>query len=122
MAIRLKHVSVGLVAAIAWGLVLAILWSTTPASLRPIGVTLWFLILLIALSSGLALLLDLGKRLFGPKKPQGRSFNPSLRQGLLLGIWLTVMLGLSSLRQFSIRDALLTGLLAAIIEIYLRLT
>jgi len=119
---KLNQVSVGVIGVVTWGIVALALWMSTPAKLKPTGVTLWFLVLFVAMSCALALLLDLGKRLFGPKKPKGRPFAPSLRQGFVLGAWLTVMLGLSSLRQFNIRDAILTGLLLIIIEIYLRLT
>ena len=119
---KLNQVSVGVIGVATWGVVALALWASTPAKLKPAGVTLWFLVLFLALSCVLALLLDLGKRLFGPKKPKGRQFAPSLRQGFVLGAWLTVMLGLSSLRQFNVRDAILTGLLLVIIEIYLRLT
>lgn len=122
MATRLNQISTGFVALISWGLVLLVMWSATPATIRPIGVTLWFLALLVALTSGLAFILDIGKRVLGPKKPQGRSFTPSLRQGFLLGLWGVIMLGLSSLHQFSLRDLFLSGLLFVIIEIYTRLT
>jgi hypothetical protein len=122
VASKLNQVTVGIYGAMAWAIVLLVLWSTTPASIRPIGVTLWFLVLLVALSAGLAIVLDVAKRLFGPKKPEGRSFGPSKRQGLLLGIWITVLLALSSLRQLSLRDVLLTGVLVIIMELYLRLT
>jgi len=122
MTSKLNQVSIGFCGAAASLLVILALWGTTPAGLRPVGVTLWFLLLLLALSADIAVLLDVVKRLFGPKKPQGRSFKPSLRQGLLLGIWLTIIVGLSSLRQLSLRDTILTLLLFAIIEFYLRLT
>lgn len=122
MVRKFNFVTVAIIAAGSWFLVLLTLWTTTPAALKPAGVTFWFLIVLVALSSGLAVIIDVLKRLIGPKKPQGRAFKPSLRQGILLGVWLTIMLALASLRQFSIRDALLIGLLFAIIEFYLRLT
>ena len=119
---KLNQVKVGFFGATSWALVLLALWFSTPATLKPVGVTIWFIGLMIALSTGLALLLDLVKRLFGPKKPQGRAFSPSLRQGIILGVWLTILLALSSLRQLSLRDVLLTGLIIIIIELYLRLT
>lgn len=122
MVRKLNHLTVAFFGAAAWFLVVVALWGSTPAQLRPLGVTLWFIFLLIGLSCGLALLLDLLKRLLGPKKPQGREFKPSLRQGLLISIWLVILLALSSLRQLSIRDVLLIGLLLIIIEIYMRLT
>lgn len=122
MTRKFNQVSVGFIGAVSSVLVIFALWAATPAGLKPIGVTLWFLLLLVALSSTLAIVLDVSKRLVGPKKPQGRSFGPSLRQGMLLGIWLVMLVGLSSLRQLSIRDALLILILFVIIELYLRLT
>lgn len=122
MATRLSRVKVGLIGVASWALVLLALWFTTPASLKPIGVTIWFVLLLVGFSSGLAILLDTLKRLIGRKKPQGRAFQPSLRQGIIFGTWLTIIVASSSLRQLSLRDILLTGLIAIIIELYLRLT
>lgn len=121
MARKLNHLTVAFFGAAAWFLVVVALWGSTPAQLRPLGVTLWFIFLLVALTCGLALLLDLAKRLLGPKKPEGRDFQPSLRQGLLASIWLVILLALSSLRQLSLRDILLIGLLLVIVEIYTRL-
>lgn len=122
MATKASQIKVGFLGAAASALVILALWFTTPATLKPIGVTAWFILFLVALSSGIAVLLDLVKRLIGRRKPQGRSFHPSLRQGIILGVWLTILLASSSLRQLSLRDILLTGLIGVIIELYLRLT
>lgn len=118
---KLGQVKVGLIGAMAWAVVILTLWGTTPTGIKPIGVTLWFLVLWVALASGIALLLDTIKRVFGPKKPEGRKFQPSLRQGILIGSWLTIVIALSSLRQLSLRDLILTCLLIIIIEFYMRL-
>ncbi len=122
MATKLNQLKVGFYGAIAWVFVIAALWLATPANLKPIGVTLWFLFLALGLCCILALIIDAAKRLFGPKKAEGRSFEPSLRQGVLLGLWATILLAMSSLRQLSLRDTLLSAILIIIIEIYLRLS
>lgn len=122
MATKASQVKVGTLGVASWALIILSLSLTTPANLKPPGVTVWFLVLMVALSSVVALLLDTIKRLFGPKKPEGRSFKPSQRQGVIVGIWLSIILALSSLRQLSLRDVFITGLIAIIIELYLRLT
>jgi hypothetical protein len=44
-----------------------------------------------------------------------------MRQGLLMACWVTPLLALSSLGQYSLKDAILLGLLLLIIELYVRL-
>jgi 4-amino-4-deoxy-L-arabinose transferase-like glycosyltransferase len=103
-------------------MLLASIASTNPANLGPGGVTLWFLVLLVASSSGLALLLYLFKR----QRPERTSLSRRqrlgvcIRQGLLLGGYITVILALSSLRQLDLRDALLLVILMILIEFYFK--
>lgn len=98
------------------------LTSTSPASIGPIGVTVWFLLLLIASGSGLSLLLYLIKR----QRPEQTTVSrrqqlaSSIRQGSLLGGYITVILALSSLRQLDLRDAVLVAILALLMEFYFR--
>lgn len=101
-------------------LVVLALVATTPAQIGPIGVTAWFLVLTLALGGVVAVLLHMVKQLVLKKVP-GPNPMISLRQGLLVSFWATVNLALSSLRQLTLRDLLLSGVFIIIIELYLRL-
>ncbi|HVE80822.1 MAG TPA: hypothetical protein VNA68_01645 [Candidatus Dormibacteraeota bacterium] len=91
-----------------------------PADIGPLGVTLWFIALFVGLSSWLTLLLNwLAGKLGAESKSSGR-LTTAWRRGLLLGGWLTVILGLSSLKQLEFKDIILSFLLIALIELYVR--
>lgn len=96
--------------------ILAIL-ATSPVGIGPLGVTVWFLAVFVAISCWIALgsfLLE--KRLHRVGEEVLRA--SALRRGLLGGGFLTVLLGLSSLRQLGPRDVLLMAILLALIELY----
>jgi hypothetical protein len=96
---------------------------STPLDLGPLGVTAWFLVVLIGLSGvcaalayGLAAVLTLhhhGKSRFNLRPPIDAS-----RRGILLGGSLTILLALSSLRQLNLRDVILLVLLLGLVEFY----
>ena len=95
---------------------------TNPSRLGPVGVTLWFGALWAAVAGMLAILLYVAKswrKGFSDERPVSKLY-ASLRQGLLAAGVLTVMLALSSLRQLSLRDAVLLLILAGLIEFYFR--
>jgi hypothetical protein len=99
--------------------VLAVL-STTPLGIGPLGVTLWFLALTVALSCWFALLAFWLARRFSDHNELGpKGISDSRRRGLFAGGFITILLALSSLRQLSLRDALLLGLLLLLIEFYM---
>lgn len=99
--------------------VLAVL-STTPLSIGPLGVTLWFLALMVALSCWFALLaLWIARRSSDHSELGPKAISDSRRRGLFVGGFITILLALSSLRQLSLRDALLLGLILLLIEFYL---
>ena len=82
--------------------------------------TVWFLAFWGALSGAMALLLYVAKsRVFTDTLPVER-LSASYRQGLLAAGAGTTLLGLSSLRQLSLRDGILVVILCALIEIYFR--
>jgi hypothetical protein len=93
---------------------------TSPAKIGPIGVTLWFVLLLLNLSGLLTLGLYALKSFLRVHTAGSERLRYSSRQGLLLAGWVTSVLALSSLRQFNLRDAILLGLLLAIVELYVR--
>ncbi len=107
--------SIGLVATIIVALLLLV---TNPAMVGPLGVTAWFLALLVALSSWFALVAYwLGQHLPFMRSSE-HDQGDSRRRGLFLGGFVVIMLGLSSLHQLGVRDALLLGLLLLLVEFY----
>lgn len=113
-------------ALIGWagaGIVLILLsfFITNPAKLGPIGVTLWFVVLLTVLFAIFSLALYFAKIFLRVHNTHSTRLRFSMRQGLLISFWVTPLLALSSLGQFSLKDAILLGLLLLIIELYIRL-
>lgn len=88
----------------------------SPTAIGPIGVTGWFLVLLVGLASAWSLVFYLLARFATKSAPDSRA---AWRRGLFVGGYITVLLALSSLQQLNVRDALLLGLLLGLIEFYL---
>ena len=102
-------------------LILLSLFVTNPLKLGPIGVTIWFLLLLTVLFAILSLGLYFVKIFLKVHETHSTRLRFSMRQGLLISSWLTVLLALSTLGQYGPKDAILLGLLLLIIELYVRL-
>jgi hypothetical protein len=102
-------------------LILLSLFVTNPAKLGPIGVTLWFVVLLSVLSAIFSLALYFAKIFLKVHENHSTRLKFSMRQGLLMACWVTPLLALSSLGQYSLKDAILLGLLLLIIELFVRL-
>jgi hypothetical protein len=102
-------------------LLLLSLLLTNPLTLGPVGVTVWFLILFIGLACLVALGLNLAKSFLKIQLNPSQRLKASWRQGLLIAGWLTIVLGLSSLRQLALRDVILLGIFLGIIEVFVRL-
>ena len=106
-------------------LLLAILTmrATTPLAIGPLGVTAWFILILVGLSClcagaaymSAALLPHSSKR---PSPTARRRVVDSVRRGLLVGGYLGILLALSSLQQLNVRDAILLVLLFGLVEFY----
>ncbi len=97
------------------------LFATTPLALGPIGVTLWFVLLLSSLAATSTVILYVIKTfLHIHEGAMASRLRYSGRQGLLIGGWCVGVLALASLHQFGLRDAILLGLLLGIIEVYVR--
>jgi hypothetical protein len=97
------------------------LFATNPLALGPIGVTLWFVLLLSSLAAASTVILYIIKTfLHVHEGAVVRRLRYSWRQGLLIGGWCVGVLALASLHQFGLRDAILLGLLLGIIEVYVR--
>ncbi len=98
-----------------WALV-----GTNPGSLGPVGVTVWFLALWGMMAGVLGFLFYVAKsHVFNDTLPSERLAG-SFRQGLLIAGAGSVLLALSSLRQLSLRDAILVLILTVLIEFYFR--
>lgn len=94
---------------------------TNPLTLGPLGVTVWFLVFFSGLACVLALALNAAKSFMKVQPNSVQRLKNSWRQGLLISAWLTVVLGLSSLRQLAARDVILLGIFLGIIEVFMRL-
>ena len=94
---------------------------TNPLGLGPLGVTLWFLVVLATLASGVCLLLYAVKRFLRVHATGLARLRYSWRQGLLISGWATGLLALSTLHQLSALDGILLALLLGIVEVYVRL-
>lgn len=105
----------------AGAIVLAILLmaASTPASLGPIGVTAWFLLILVALTAVFGLAAYAVGLKLQPKRNSQQRVQDSLRRGVMVGGVITIVLSLSSLRQLNLRDVLLLVLLLVLVEFYL---
>jgi hypothetical protein len=107
-------------AAVSGVLLIVSLFVTNPLAIGPLGVTVWFVLLLLSLGSGLTLGLYGIKTFLRLHDNGGERLRHSTRQGFLLAGWVTGILALSSLHQFNLRDAILLGLLLGIVELYVR--
>ena len=97
------------------------LLSTNHTTLGPGGVTFWFIAFLFLSSSVFTLLLyklQKGR----PKYTDNKSlcYFQSLRSGLILGVSVTILLALSSLRSLSWRDFFLFAASVVLVEVLLR--
>ncbi len=104
-------------AAAALGCLLAML-ALSPVEAGPVGVTLWFVLLLVAVSGALGLAAFAVSRNLRPNAETGDLVPAALRRGLLVGGYVTILLALSSLQQLNLRDAGLLALLLGLIEFY----
>jgi hypothetical protein len=111
---------ISIITGVSGTLAVAALLLTNPSQIGPVGVTIWFIALFLALQGAttLGLFSWYGKSLstVGPYQ----RLTAALRQGLLLGGIVTILLALSSLRQLSIRDAGLLITLAVLVELFFR--
>lgn len=101
------------------GLVLSLIM-TNPLTIGPLGVTLWFVTLFLAMASLVTLGLYAAKSYLRLHSTGAARLRYSWRQGLLVGGWLVGLLCLSSLRQLGLLDAILLGILLVIVEVYVR--
>lgn len=104
----------------SWGLLLASLILTNPPMIGPLGVTLWFILLLSALATTLTLGAYSLKRFLGLESTPTNRLKVAWRQGGLLGAYLTLLLAMSSLGQLALRDAVLLAAIIVCTELLIR--
>lgn len=110
-----------LVGIVGTGLVAASLFLTTPKSIGPLGVTLWFIILLASLASLLACgLFRIKQRSPRVQNTEEKLLQNSWRQGWIIAGAAVAILALSSLKQLTLRDAGLIIVIMVAVEIFLR--
>jgi hypothetical protein len=100
---------------VGWALV-----STSPSSIGPVGVTIWFVGVVLALTGTVSLLSFVVRLKLNPMGVRNAQLSDSLRQGFLVATSFSVLLGLQSLRQLSWKDLLLILILVTLIEFYFR--
>lgn len=110
---------VGSVAAVA-ALVMSLIF-TNPQMIGPGGVTVWFVVLFLALAGVFTLLFYATKTYLRLHATGVSRLRYSWRQGMLVAGWVVGLLSLSSLRQLGFLDAILLGILVVIVEVYVRL-
>ena len=93
--------------------------AVTPLAIGPVGVTGWFVALFVGLSALIAIPAFLVERKLRPQAKQAQLRASSLRRGVLVGGYITVLLALSSLQQLGPRDAILLAVLLVLIEFYM---
>ncbi|MDQ5943496.1 MAG: hypothetical protein QG675_264 [Patescibacteria group bacterium] len=93
----------------------------TPKQLGPAAITFWFIGVVIIIASFVTLIeYNIKLRNSANRMQPRKVLTQSLRTGILLGLTITILLALSSLRSLSIRDIILFVLTVVIIELYFR--
>jgi hypothetical protein len=108
----------GMTAAVAAVILALLVVATTPLTLGPLGVTAWFLVALVGISSLVALVAYGLSLRFHSSLKHGQQVANSWRRGVLVGGYLTIVLALSSLKQLNIRDLILLLILLILVEFY----
>ena len=98
----------------------ASLFFTNPAAIGPLGVTVWFVVLFLALAGIFTLIFYSAKTYLRLHATGAGRLRYSWRQGMLVAGWAAGLLCLSSLRQLGVLDAILLGILLLIVEVYVR--
>ncbi len=93
----------------------------TPKQLGPAAITFWFIGVAIFIASLVTLVeYNLKLRKEANRMQPRKVLIKTLRTGILLGLTITILLALSSLRSLSLRDIILFILTVVIIELYFR--
>lgn len=102
-------------------MVIGSLFVTTPKLLGPGGVTIWFVGLFVWLSCLFTAIIYLVQaRKSANRENIGRLFKHSGRDGVIVALGVTTILGLKSLGSLNLRDVILFILTLFIVELYFR--
>lgn len=85
-----------------------------PQELGPFGITVWFSVLLVAITGFITLWL--WRRYDDTRE----GFLLALRRGFVISVWVVALLALNSLRQLDIRDIILIIILGLLVDFYWR--
>ena len=119
--VHIKKTGLAIAAVVGTVFVLVLLFTTTPKTLGPGGVTAWFIALLIALISILTyILMVIKNRFFSGREDETKTVNSSFRTAFLAGIGIVSILALRSLGTLGLKDIVLLLLILLIIEVFLR--
>lgn len=110
---------VGIVSAcaLAWSLVIGLMFLTSPEQVGPAGVTLWFLLLFVALLTA-AMLLSLANARRKGKAMGVEQFVAAFRISVAPAAALCLTLALSSLGSLSLTDIVLIAAVTGVISMY----
>lgn len=93
----------------------------TPKQLGPAAITFWFIGVVVIVASLITLIeYNIKLRNQDSRMQPRKALIKSMRTGILLGLTITILLALSSLRSLSLRDIILFALTVLIIELYFR--
>lgn len=95
-----------------------VMLTTSPTGIGPLGVTAWFLLVLVGLSALVSLVAYGLTAWLQPHLATKQRIRDSWRRGLMVGGYITIVLALNSLQQLNIKAALILLLLLALIEFY----
>lgn len=117
---KLILASIELITLLTFAIFVWSIFVTNPTKLGPGGVTFWFINLLFMICGFLTLVLYFLRRRKSLSDLKLKELNNSIRSGTLLGLSLTILVALSSLRSLSWRDIILFLLLIILVEVFFR--
>lgn len=107
-----------LVGGAALALAVLLMLTFTPVGLGPLGVTGWFLLVLVGLSAAASLIAYGLSAWLRPHNTTKYQIKASWRRGLMVGGYATIILALNSLQQLNLRAIIILGLLLLLLEFY----
>lgn len=106
------------VGVVALALAILVMLTTTPVGIGPLGVTAWFLLVLVGLSALVGVIAYNVASLLQRHGTAKHRITASWRRGLMVGGYVTIVVALNSLKQLNLRAALILALLLILVEFY----
>jgi hypothetical protein len=107
-----------LVGSAALALAILLMIASTPVGLGPLGVTGWFLLVLVGVSAVASVVAYGLAAWLRPHNTPKYQIKASCRRGVMVGGYITITLALNSLQQLNLRAIIILGLLLLLIEFY----